>query len=164
MNPQLIQLYQEQKGHFESSIREQVERYKSRFFGARSWSVFVSPIIYVMVIPLAFLDLTIFLYQHICFRFYGIPIVKRRNYFIIDRYHLSYLSGIEKFNCVYCGYANGLAAYAKEIIARTEQFWCPIKHASRVEDPHSRYGNFFEYGDAEGYRRNLDKVACKYET
>ncbi len=70
---------------------------------------------------------------------------------------------LEKFNCIYCGYGNGVAAYGKEIIARTEQYWCPIKHAERVKDPHTRYYNFFEYGDAEGYRNNLATVIRKYD-
>lgn len=70
---------------------------------------------------------------------------------------------LEKFNCIYCGYGNGLAAYAKEIIARTEQYWCPIKHATHVKDPHSRYHHFFEYGDAEGYANDLGKVIRKYD-
>lgn len=112
----------------------------------------VAPIIYAMIIPLAFLDLCVFLYEHICFRVYGIPIVPRKNYFVIDRHHLSYLSGMQKFNCIYCGYANGLASYTKEIIGRTEEYWCPIKHNHQVEDPHSRYGGFYEYGDEESFR------------
>jgi hypothetical protein len=118
----------------------------------------VAPVIYAMIIPLTFVDVTIFLYEHLCFRVYGIPIVRRKNYFMIDRHHLSYLKGLQKINCVYCGYANGLAAYAKEIIGRTEEYWCPIKHKYQVEDPHSRYDNFYEYGDEEGLRNHLDNV------
>lgn len=49
---------------------------------------------------------------------------------------LSYLNAIEKLNCVYCGYGNGVIAYGREIIARTEQFWCPIKHASKAAGEH----------------------------
>ena len=40
---------------------------------------------------------------------------------VIDRYALSYLNVIEKLNCVYCEYVNGLIAYVQEIAARTEQ-------------------------------------------
>jgi hypothetical protein len=50
--------------------------------------------------------------------------------------------------CVYCGYANGVIAYARKIASRTEQYWCPIKHALRIRDPHVRYAQFLEYGDA----------------
>ena len=61
--------------------------------------------------------------------------VKRSEYVIIDRNHLSYLNLIEAFNCVYCGYANGVIAYVREIASRTEQHWCPIKHALRIPTP-----------------------------
>jgi hypothetical protein len=59
---------------------------------------------------------------------------------------------------MYCSYVNGLLAYAREIAARTEQYWCPIKHASRVLDKHSRYHHFTDYGDAEEYREKLDSL------
>jgi hypothetical protein len=116
-----------------------------------------------MVIPIFIFDASIFIYQHIAFRAYGIPVVKREDYFTIDRHHLGYLNLLEKFNCVYCGYGNGVTAYGKEIIARTEQYWCPIKHAARIKDPHTRYYNFLEYGDAEGYRENLASVIREYD-
>jgi hypothetical protein len=44
-----------------------------------------------------------------------------------DRRKLAYLNAIEKLNC---DYANGILTYAREIASRTEQFWCPIKHAA----------------------------------
>lgn len=113
------------------------------------------PFIYGMVIPLAFLDLCISIYQAVCFPLYRINKVKRRNYILIDRHHLHYLNFFERMHCMYCSYANGLLAYAREIAARTEQFWCPIKHASRVVDRHSRYHAFADYGDAEGYQKKL---------
>src|SRR3972149_4102236 len=52
-------------------------------------------------------------------------------------------------------YAIGLIAYAREIVARTEQYWCPIKHARRVIGTHARYALFDDYGDAEGYQARL---------
>jgi len=115
-----------------------------------------SPIIYSLLAPLALLDLWVTIYQHICFRAYGIPRVKRSDYVIIDRHRLSYLNLIEAINCAFCGYANGVISYAREIASRTEQHWCPIKHALRVRDPHARYVKFLEYGDAEGYRTKLE--------
>jgi len=114
-----------------------------------------APVIYGMLIPLLILDISFSLYQHICFRIYGIPRVRRADYLVIDRQHLAYLNIIEKFNCVYCGYGNGLIEYAREISARTEQYWCPIKHAIRTLDPHTRSQRFFEYGDAKAYRQGL---------
>jgi hypothetical protein len=56
-----------------------------------------------------------------------------------------------------------VVSYGKEIIARTEQYWCPIKHSTRVKDPHTRYYNFIEYGNAEGYRENLAAVILKFD-
>ncbi len=73
------------------------------------------------------------------------------------RHPLGALAGLEKLNFVYCGYGNGVIAYAREIAARTEEFWCPIKHAGRVHTPHHKYYEFLEYGDAEGYRAKVDE-------
>ncbi len=121
-------------------------------------TILVAPVIYGMIVPIALLDLCVTIYQHVCFRAYGIPRVKRSLYVAIDRHHLAYLNTIEKINCVYCGYGNGVFAYAREIASRTEQYWCPIKHARRIHDPHQRYFRFLEYGDAEGYRSKLGKI------
>lgn len=120
---------------------------------ARLRDLLLAPVIYSMILPLLLLDLTLILYQQVYFRAYGIRRARRGDYIVIDRHQLAYLNGIEKFNCVYCGYANGLFALAREVGARTERFWCPIKHARRVAEPHNHYAEFFEYGDAEGYRR-----------
>ena len=147
------------KVRFEAEITRLHARYKTHLLkyiiSARPVSIITAPVIYSMVLPIAFLDVTITFYQHICFRAYGIPRVKRREYIIIDRHQLSYLNIIEKFNCVYCSYGNGFMAYAQEIIARTEQYWCPIKHAQRVKAMHQYYSGFSEYGDAENYSKQL---------
>jgi len=124
----------------------------------RTQNLATAPFIYGMIVPFALLDLCITIYQAVCFPLYGINKVKRRNYIIIDRHHLHYLNIFEKFHCVYCGYANGLLGYAREIAARTEQYWCPIKHASRVIDKHSRYHHFVDYGDAEAYQTALARL------
>lgn len=127
-----------------------------RYLHKAKWRYILSaPIIYGMIIPLVILDIAFTLYQHICFRIYGIPRVKRSDFLVIDRHLLSYLNAIEKFNCIYCGYGNGIIAYAREIAARTEQFWCPIKHAKRTAGLHPRTGKFFEYGDASTWRNEL---------
>jgi len=115
-------------------------------------NVISAPFIYAMILPLAFLDLTVTIYQHICFRLYNMALVERANYVVMDRHQLAYLNGIEKFNCMYCGYGNGVIAYTREIVARTEQYWCPIKHARRVTGTHRRYTKFVAFGDAEGYQ------------
>ncbi len=122
-----------------------------------------APIIYGMIIPLAFLDLTITLYQHICFRIYRIPRVDRATFIVIDRHRLPYLNNIQKLNCIYCGYGNGLIAYAREVIARTEQFWCPIKHTRRVRGEHNRTKHFVDYGDAEAWKEQRIEIRKKWK-
>jgi hypothetical protein len=84
--------------------------------------------------------------------------VKRADYFAFDRGHLAYLNALEKLNCAYCSYANCLIAYVREIAARTEQYWCPIKHARRVTGSHARYMQFDDYGDAEGYQKRAEEL------
>jgi hypothetical protein len=121
-------------------------------------SLLVAPIIYSLYLPLILLDFWIWLYQSACFRAYGIPRVDRSLYVTLDRGHLPYLNWIEQANCNYCGYANGLIAYAREVAARTEQYFCPIKHARKVRGTHSRYQSFFNFGDAEGYKAGYEKV------
>ena len=118
-------------------------------------SLLTAQVIYSLLLPLVMLDLWVTLYQSICFPIYGIARVPRRRYFAIDRHKLAYLNGIEKVNCTFCSYANGLFAYTREVAARTEQYWCPIRHARIIPVPHSRYHFFFDYGDAERYRRDL---------
>jgi hypothetical protein len=115
-----------------------------------------APIIYAMIVPLVLLDIFAFLYQYVCFSIYKIKKIKRSDYIVIDRHKLGYLNIFQKINCVYCGYANGLLSYVSELASLTEKFWCPIKHASKVENPHDRYWNFIDYGDADGYVCHLD--------
>ncbi len=124
-------------------------------------SILTAPMIYAMVVPIAFLDLSVTIYQHICFRAYGLPRVRRADYVVIDRHHLAYLNVIEKFNCAYCGYGNGVIAYAREVSARTEQYWCPIKHARQIKGSHEHYLDFIEYGDAENLLENWEKIREK---
>lgn len=105
-----------------------------------------APVIYAMVVPIALLDASVTLYQAVCFRLWKIPQVARRDYVVVDRHRLPYFTS-QKLNCAYCGYANGVMSYAGEIAARTEQYWCPINHATRVRRSHRRYRNFIDYGD-----------------
>jgi hypothetical protein len=130
---------------------------ESRFFVLLS-----APVIWMCVVPILFTDIVGTLYQSICFPIYGIPKVHRRNYVALDRHHLSYLNFFEKLNCEYCAYVNGILAYFTEIAARTEQHWCPIKHAGCVKCAHSRYGKFVEFGDAKGYRENVEEIRRSY--
>ncbi|WP_031434935.1 hypothetical protein [Methylomarinum vadi] len=122
-----------------------------------------APIIWSVLPAALFLDLVVSLYQATCFPIYGIPKVKRSEYIVFDRQFLNYLNLIEKFNCAYCSYFNGVIAYIQEIAARTEQFWCPIKHARRISMLHSRYRYFLSYGDAKSYRNDKEQIRRNFE-
>jgi len=147
------------KLRFESEVRRQHQLLKTsiaRYLRESDIPSMVSaPIVYSVLLPFFLVDIWVSLYQRICFPIYGIPRVRRSDYIVVDRWKLAYLNTIEKANCDYCSYANGLLAYVREVTARTEQYWCPIKHARRVHAPHARYRHFVDYGDAEGYKREL---------
>jgi hypothetical protein len=114
-----------------------------------------APVVYSLLLPMALLDGWVTLFQRICFPAWGLPRVPRRPYFAFDRRKLEYLNAVERMNCVFCGYANGVIAYVREVASRTEQYWCPIRHRRHIRDPHVRYSNFVAYGDADAYRRDL---------
>lgn len=107
------------------------------------------PFILGMIIPAIFLDICITIYQAIAFRLYRIPRVQRSEYIIYDRRFLDYLNFQQKLQCLYCSYVNGLFAYAVEIAARTERYWCPIKAAHKPSFAHSWYKEFADYGNPE---------------
>ena len=121
------------------------------------------PFIWLVLVPLVMLDLVIFIFQAVCFPIYGIPKVQRGDYIVLDRHQLAYLNLIEKINCLYCGYANGLLAYVAEMAGRVEQYWCPIKHALRLKTMHSRYSEFFDYGNAEDYRERVEVIRRNFD-
>ena len=142
-----------QEAHRALLIRWTAYAYESGVF-----KVLTIPIIWFALIPAMFLDVFVMLYQLICFPVYGIPMVRRSDYIVIDRHKLKYLNWVEKCNCMYCGYFNGLMGYLREIAGRTEQYWCPIRHSRLPKSTHSRYDRFVDYGDAEGYRRELVEI------
>jgi hypothetical protein len=121
------------------------------------------PVIWSLIVPALLLDLMISFYQAVCFPIYRIPKVRRRDYVVMDRHYLSYLNVIEKLNCAYCAYFNGVVAYVREVAARTEQYWCPIKHARKLNAIHNRYKNFFDYGDAASYREKVETVRRSFD-
>ncbi len=152
----------DRKVRFEKEIIEEHRRLKTSLLSYLIQSelkhVLIAPIIYSLILPFLLLDFFVSLYQAICFPIYGIPKVRRRDFIVFDRHHLAYLNLIEKFNCAYCSYGNGLIAYVREIAGRTEQYWCPIKHASRILGTHSRYRRFLDYGDAQSYHDSMEKL------
>lgn len=160
-------IIEEKRVRFASEVVEQQRRLKTgtlRYIAdAQPLAILSAPIIYAGFIPFLLLDFFVSTYQAVCFPIYGIPKVRRRDYLVFDREDLPYLNVVEKFNCFYCSYANGLAAYLREVAARTEQYWCPIKHARRILAPHTRYNRFFEYGDAESFRKGLERLRDEFE-
>ncbi len=146
-------------------VRQQ-RRYKTGLLRyllrSRALVILTAPVIYIGWVPFALMDLFVTLYQWICFPVYRIPRVRRGDYVVFDRADLPYLNLIEKFNCLYCSYGNGVAAYTREVAARTEQYWCPIKHARHIRAAHDRYPRFFDHGDAEAYRQGLNRLRRQY--
>lgn len=167
MEPKFLYSIRDRKVRFTEEIRRQHRKL------AQKWSAYAYengflhiltlPIIWSALIPALFLDLVVMIYQVICFPVYGIPMVKRREYIVLDRYTLGYLNLWEKAGCLYCEYFNGLMGYVREVAARTEQYWCPIRHARPTKAVHSRYRHFFSYGDAEGYREGLAEVRKDFD-
>ncbi len=125
---------------------------------ANPWVALTAPLIYSLLLPLILTDVFVTAYQYVCFPVYGIKRVDRGSFFAFDRHHLAYLNLIEKVNCAYCSYANGVIAYAMEVGSLTEAHWCPIKHAHRLQKVHARYIDFADYGDAQGYKAKLDEM------
>lgn len=146
---------------FESSVKAAHRKLKMNFFRwlvtNRPQNLITGPIIYAMIIPLMMLDLCVTFYQWTCFPIYGVTRVRRSDYIVFDRHQLGYLNFIEKFHCTYCEYGNGLMSYMAEILARTEEYFCPIKHAHKILGTHARYNRFLDYGDAADYEARLEE-------
>lgn len=146
---------------FEKEVAEQHRSLKTKLSayikGARPLVLLTAPFIYAVIVPFVLLDIFVSIYQAVRFPVYGIPMVRRRDYIVFDRHHLAYLNLLEKLNCAYCSYCNGLLAYVSEIAGRTEAYWCPIKHARKVIAAHEHYAGFADYGDAEAFRRKYDR-------
>ena len=110
--------------------------------------------IWFMIIPIILFHLCLEVYHHICFPLYGIKLLRITNYVKMDRYKLKYLSLFDRVNCNYCGYANGVMHYAKDIAAETEKYWCGIKHQDSkgyVRPEHHK--NFVDYGDEKALHK-----------
>ncbi len=158
---------QEKQAQLAEEFLRQQKRYKIGLFRfllrSNFLDIITAPVIYIGWIPFLLMDLFVTVYQTICFPVYRIPKVKRSDYLVFDREDLPYLNIIEKFNCFYCSYGNGVAAYTREVAARTEQYWCPIKHARRIKAAHERYPRFFDHGDAEAFRQGLNRLRRQFD-
>jgi len=129
---------------------------------SRFWSHILSlPFLWL---PLPFIivcDFICALYQSICFPIYGISWVKRSEYILVmDRNKLDYLKGFQKLGCMYCGYANGVLLYMKEVAGRTEKYWCGIMHEGnsglKIQESQVRQ-NFSQFGDEHDFNKKYGK-------
>ena len=111
-------------------------------------SILSIPFIWGMLIFFIIFDIGLEIYHQIGFRIFQLPLIDRKKYIKIDRHKLTYLSFPDKLRCMYCGYANGVLAYAVKITGDTEEYWCAIKHEKDndfVEPSHQK--DFVEFGD-----------------
>jgi hypothetical protein len=116
------------------------------------------PFIYGLIPSLLLLHVFLEIYHQVSFRLYHLPLVNRSSYIRIDRHKLSYLTPIQKLNCLYCSYANGLLRYAAQIAAETEKYWCGIKHKPSPEyiEP-EHHAEFTEYANKKQYEQKYPR-------
>lgn len=151
------------KTNFLNDIRQrrtQLKEWRVGFFKTIfpiQWKKLMSmPFIYGMFFPALIFHICLEIYHQAAFRLYGIVLVDMKEYFVYDRQLLPYLNWFEKFNCIYCSYMNNLLRYGSEIAGRTERYWCPIKYARRINNPHGQYDKFFDYLDAKNFREKWE--------
>ena len=114
-----------------------------------------APVVYMMIVPAIVLDIMLFIYGYVVSRVFKIKFGKRSDYIVFDRQYLGYLNVVEKLNCLYCAYFNGLMQYASSIAARTEFYFCPIKHVKKIAYKHEFYHTFLPYGNGNEYQKKL---------
>lgn len=153
-------IFSKKTKQYNKKFKEWILKY---IFTAKIRHLLSAPFIYGMIIPALFLDIFLIIYQQTCFRLYGIPFVKRKDYIIYDRRYLDYLNIIQKANCLYCSRVNGLFSYAVEIAWRTEKYWCPIKASKNMKWWHSRQKHFADYGDPEWFKETFIKNDVFYK-
>ncbi len=130
--------------------------YRKHFKENKIGHFFSVPFIWAPLPFFIFLDIVIEIYHQTCFPIYGLEKVKRSEYIqILDRSRLKYLNLLEKVSCMYCGYANGLLLYLKEITGRTESYWCGVMHENKPgfkihSDQVER--QFPEFGDEKKFK------------
>lgn len=136
-------------------ILEQKKYKKSVFdsiFSATIREIISFPFIWMMLFPAFILDIFLFIYQNTAIRLYKIPLAKRSDYIVFDRGQLAYLNWIQKIDCIYCSYFNWLMQYSVEVAWRTEKYWCPIKHATKIKWSHDWEEYFAEYWDSKWFK------------
>lgn len=115
------------------------------------------PFIYAMIVPTVILDIFLNLYNWTAMPLYRIPLVRRSDYIVFDRQFLDYLNWIQKLNCIYCSYVNGVFAFAVELGGRTERYWCPIKAAHKRPPRNNWYCDYADFGSPEQWLEKFNQ-------
>lgn len=142
----------------EKTLKKSRKSIFDTLFSATIREIISMPFIYSVIIPALILDLFLLMYQNTAIRLYKIPLAKRSDYIVFDRKQLAYLNWLQKINCIYCSYVNGLFQYWVEVAGRTEKYWCPIKHARKKSWSHDWEEHFADYGDAEGFKETFCSI------
>jgi len=86
--------------YFEENVIIRHKEYTKQLFNyitdAKLKHILSTPFIWICIVPVALMDITISLYQAICFPIYGIPKVKRQDYIVFDRQYLNYFESYRK--------------------------------------------------------------------
>ncbi len=139
-----------------------LDAFKGRLFPLIGLSklVFGMPFIYALIIPITLLDALATLYQVVCFPIYRMPKVERGQFMQIKRTGLEALNIVDRLNCYYCSYANGVLRYVQKIAAETERMWCPIRQLHKKNyTPPTHHTDFAENGSREA----LGRYYARYE-
>lgn len=123
----------------------------------------ITPAWAAMLLCTAALDASLWVIQRACFPPCRIPPVPRTYHVVFDRHRLPYLARHERIAAFLCDYVSGVLALARDVAARIEQYWCPIKHERTPRVPHDRSHLFAEYGDAAGFRQRLPVVRRMFD-
>ena len=136
--------------------QEYIKRIKYQHFNKKLLMILTAPVIYLQIFPAVILDVFVTIYQWVCFPVYGLDLVDRSQYIRFDRHHIKFLGPLEKINCLYCTYFNGVISYVREVAARTEKVWCPLKNLFR-KDTHRYYRDFAERGNEDDFRNKYER-------
>ena len=117
----------------------------------RPINIITGPLIYGMLVPLVLLDLSVWVYQYVCFPVYKLPRIVRAPFNAFDRQELRYLDWVSKAHCSYCAYAMGVAAFSSAVIQATEAYFCPIKHQHKLAVVKASAVPYVEYEEPEGF-------------
>ncbi len=83
-----------------------------------------------LMLHLIFIEIIL---QRIITPLLGLPKLDTKNYIILDRHQIAGLSGFDKFNCLFCGYANGTSVLLNEKISQLMTYEKPSGLLDRLK-------------------------------